>query len=97
MDALGILLLGGAVGLGLHGVRRMRRGLREADSLSLVRGIRGLVTAIAVIVFALALVTGECGLLVFAVVFLAEELYETGVLLLIIRASGDAEPGRATP
>ena len=81
----------------IFGVHRMRRGLRDADSLTLVRGIRALVTTIAVIVVALALVTGERGLLAFAAVFLAEELYETGVLLLIIRASREAAPARATP
>ena len=61
------------------------------------RGIRGLVTAAAVAVFALALLTRERGLLVFAAVFLAEELYETGVLVLILRASEEAGPARATP
>jgi len=83
--------------LGWRGLRRMRRALRECESLELVRGIRGLVTALAVAVFALALLTGERGLLAFAAVFLAEELYETGVLVLIIRSSGEAAPARATP
>ncbi len=87
MTAMGVLALLIAAGLGWRGLRRLRRGLREAASLELVRGIRALVTAAAVAVFALALLTGERGLLAFAAVFLAEELYETGVLVLILRAS----------
>lgn len=82
---------------GWRGVRRLVRGLRDADSLTLVRGIRGIVTAVAALVLAAGLLTGERGLLAFAIVFLAEELYETGVLLVIIHASGAAEPARATP
>jgi len=87
MTAIGILALLIAAGLGRRGLRRMRHGLRDSASLELVRGIRALVTAAAVAVFALALLTGERGLLAFAAVFLAEELYETGVLVLILRAS----------
>jgi hypothetical protein len=97
MTVIGALAIVLAVFLGWRGLRRMRRGLRESASLELVRGIRALVTAAAVGVGALALLTGERGLLAFAAVFLAEELYETGVLALIIRASGEAEPARATP
>ena len=41
----------------------------------------------ALAVAALALLTGERGLLAFAAVFLAEELYETGVVALVIRCS----------
>jgi len=97
MTVIGGLAIVLAVFLGWRGLRRMRRGLRESASLELVRGIRALVTAAAVGMGALALLTGERGLLAFAAVFLAEELYETGVLALIIRASGEAEPARATP
>jgi hypothetical protein len=97
MTWIGVLALVIAAYAGWRGLRRMRRGLRESASLELVRGIRALVTAAAVGVGALALLTGERGLLAFAAVFLAEELYETGVLALIIRASGEAGPARATP
>ena len=79
------LLIGACVGW--RGLRRVRHGLRNADSLALVRGIRALVTAAVATVCAIALFTGQRGLLAFAAVFLAEELYETGVLVLIIRAS----------
>jgi len=97
MTAIGIVAVVIAGVLAWGGLRRMRRGLRESASLELVRGIRALVTAVAVVVFALALVTGERGLLAFAAVFLAEELYETGLLILIIRASEAAAPAHATP
>ena len=83
--------------LGWRGLRRMRRALRESASLELVRGIRALVTAEAAGVLALALLAGERGLLAFAAVILAEELYETGMLVLIIRSSGEAGPSHATP
>jgi len=87
MTIIGVLAVMIAMVLGSQGLRRMRRGLRDAASLELVRGIRRLVTAAAVAVSALALLTGESGLLAFAAVFLAEELYETGVLALVIRCS----------
>src|SRR5690349_24732035 len=90
----GLLVL--ALGLAWTGLGGMRRGLRAAESLTLVRGIRRLVTAIALGVLALGLLTGTRGLAAFAVVFLGEELYETGVLLLIISRS-EAPPARATP
>jgi hypothetical protein len=85
------LAIAGVAGWG--GARRMRRGLRDADSLALVRGIRGIVTAVAALVLAAGVLTGQRGLPAFAAVFLAEELYETGVLLLIIRASGAPASG----
>ena len=73
------------------GLRRLRRGVREALSLEVVRGIRRLVTAVVAAVVAVGLLSGQRGLLVFAAVFLAEELYETGVLALILRRSpGDS-------
>ena len=97
MTLIGALAVVLAALVGWRGLRRMRRGLRDAESLELVRGIRALVTAVAVAVFALALLTGAHGLLAFAAVFLAEELYETGVLVLILRASGEAASARATP
>jgi len=97
MTLIGVLAVVTAVCLGWSGARRIQRGVRDAASLELVRGIRALVTAAAVAVVALALLTGERGLLAFAAVFLAEEIYETGVLVLIIRSSGEAGPPRAIP
>ena len=97
MTTIGVLAVVIAIYAGWSGLRRMRRGLRESTSLELVRGIRALVTAAAVAVFALALLTGERGLLAFAAVFLAEELYETGVLALVIRYSRPASMSSSEP
>ena len=69
----------------LRGGRRLVRGLRAADSLELVRGLRGLVVAIAALAVTIGVLSGETGFVVFGGVFLGEELYETGVLALIIR------------
>jgi len=80
MSLLAVLALASALAAGWRGACRLGCGLRDADSLALVRGIRAIVTAVAVLVLALALLTRERRLLVFALVFLAEELYETGVL-----------------
>ena len=82
-----VALLALVVGLyaAVRGVRRVVRGLRGADSLELVRGLRGLVVAIAALAVAVGVLSGETGFVVFGAVFLGEELYETGVLALIIR------------
>lgn len=87
MVIVGACLLGLGMSLLWSGLSGMRRGLRAAQSRTLVRGIRRLVTAVALAVFALALLTDTRGLMAFAEVFLAEELYETGVLLLILGKS----------
>ena len=85
MSLLGALAMAIAAYAARAGVRRLRHGLREADSLAVVRGIRALVTAVAAAVAGVALLSGERGLLAFSAVFLTEELYETGVLALILR------------
>jgi hypothetical protein len=87
MSAISVLALLVSVYAAVTGLRRLRRGLREAISLELVRGIRRLVTAVVAAVIAIGLLSGERGLLAFAAVFLAEEIYETGVLALILRRS----------
>jgi hypothetical protein len=74
----------------VRGARAVARGLREARSLDLVRGICACVVALAAAAFAAGALLAQSGLVVLGLVFLAEELYETGVLALIIR-SGDYE------
>ena len=90
-----LLALAGACAA-VHGARLAARALRRADepasSLWIVRGIRGLVVAVAVWALAAGLVFGQTWLLVFGAVFLAEELYETGVVIAILRRS--AQPTR---
>jgi hypothetical protein len=74
-----------------HGARLMARALRRADepsaSLTLIRGIRGLVVGVAAWALAGGILFAQTWLLVFGGVFLAEELYETGVVALILRRS----------
>ena len=84
MDTLAVLAIAlGAVAV-VTGLRQMRRALRAATARRLVRGIRRLVTGAALLVAAVRVLGGQPGLIVFAAVFLAEELYETGVLLLVL-------------
>lgn len=70
-----------------RGGRQLVRGLRHAASLDLVRGIRGCVVAVVAGTSALGLLAAQTGLLVFGAIFLGEELYETGVLIAIIRSA----------
>lgn len=69
------------------------RGLRNADdlraSLWIVRGIRGGIVALAMGAFAADLLYNQGWLLIFGAIFLGEELYETGLILLALR--GEAE------
>ena len=85
-----MLAIGGAAAT-VHGARLATRAMRHADdmasSLWLIRGIRGLVVAIAVWALAAGLLFAQTWLLVFGGVFLAEELYETGVVIAVLRWS----------
>jgi hypothetical protein len=91
-----LVALAGTAALG-RGVALFLRAVRRADdpdsSLWLIRGIRGIVVAVAAASLAAGMLTGSTGFLVFGVVFLAEELYETGVVALVLRAGRTA----ATP
>jgi hypothetical protein len=84
----GLFAAGGAWAA-VRGARMVVRALRAADddssSLSLIRGIRGLIVAIAAWALAGGLILTQTWLLVFGGVFLAEELYETGIVALILR------------
>jgi hypothetical protein len=93
--AVVLALVGGWAGV--RGIRLLVRGLRnagdESASLWLIRGIRGAVVAVALVALALGVLYGQAWLLVFGVIFLAEELYETGVVALILRAGRRRETG----
>ena len=88
--ALASLATVAAAWAGARGIRLMAHALRHADdprsSLELIRGIRGIVVAVAVEALASGLLFGQRWLLVFGAIFLAEELYETGVVALVLRA-----------
>jgi len=75
----------------IRGVRLVARGLREAGSLDVIRGLRGYVIALATAAFAAGVLLPATGWIIVGLVFLGEELYETGVLALLIR-SGDRQP-----
>src|SRR5262250_1692208 len=85
-----LLMLGGAWA-GVRGGRLIVRALACADegaaSLRLIRGIRGVVVAVAAGALAGGLHFEQTWLLVFGGVFLAEELYETGVVIAVLRWS----------
>ena len=73
-----------------RGSRLLARGLRRTDhpagTLWVVRGIRGVIVAIGLAALSGGLLLANKGLLVFGVIFLGEELYETGVVLLALRS-----------
>jgi hypothetical protein len=73
-----------------RGTRLLARGLRQAahpsGALWVVRGIRGVIVAIGLGALSGGWLFASKGLLVFGAIFLGEELYETGVLLLALRA-----------
>ena|SRR3989442_11062168 len=91
VHAFALLLALGGAWAWFRGLRLLARGLRCADdpsaSLWVVRGLRGIVVAVGAGALAGGMLFGQVWLLVFGAVFLAEELYETGVLALILRAS----------
>jgi len=91
-----LLAVGGGWAAG-HGAGLLVRAGRRADdpvsSLRAVRGIRGVVIGVATWALAAGLLFEQTWLLVFGAVFLAEELYETGVLVLVLRMADDATSG----
>ena len=86
---LAVAALIGGLWAGARGARLVARALREADhpdsALWLIRGLRGLIVWICLTGLALGAVFEQVWLLVFAGLWLLEEIYETGVLALILR------------
>jgi hypothetical protein len=79
-----------AVGAAWQGAQLLVRGFREADypagTIWVVRGIRGAIIAVSIAALSGGVLLANKGLLVFGAIFLGEELYETGVVLLALRA-----------
>jgi hypothetical protein len=73
-----------------QGIRGLATGLCEVDhpasALRVVRGIRGVIVAVSAVALGGGMLFASTGLVVFGVIFLGEELYETGVILLALRA-----------
>jgi hypothetical protein len=79
-----------AAGALWQGMRRLAQGLSDVDhpasALWVMRGIRGVIVAVSLAALGGGVLFASKGLLVFGVIFLGEELYETGVVLLVLRA-----------
>lgn len=69
-----------------RGTMQLRRGLARAVPLDVVRGVRGVVISLTAAACLAAVLSAQTGFLVLGAIVLAEELYETGVLALIIRS-----------
>ena len=90
-DILGIVgVLVGATTV-VRGVMLLVRGVTHADldcaSLEVIRGIRGIAVGVGAIALAGGLFLEQRWLVAFGVVFLLEELYETGVVAGVLRAA----------
>lgn len=57
-----------------------------ASALRIVRGLRGVIVAVSLAALGGGMLCTIPGLLVFGLIFLGEELYGTGVVLLALRA-----------
>ena len=79
-----------AMCVGWRGTKLFLKGFREPrhpnSSMWLVRGIRAEIVALALAFFVGGLLYAKW-LMIFGAIFLAEELYETGFVLLILRWS----------
>jgi hypothetical protein len=87
---LGALLWLLAAGALWQGIRGLAIGLYEvhhpASALRVVRGLRGVIVAVSLAALGGGMLFTSIGLLVCGLIFLGEELYETGVILLALRA-----------
>jgi hypothetical protein len=91
-----------AIAAAWRGVRLLVKGIAEADHPSgptqVVRGLRGLAVAVGLGALCGGVLLAHPGLVAFGAIFLAEEIYETGFLLLILRAGRlTADPARPAP
>jgi hypothetical protein len=94
---LTIAALVGAGWAGVRGARLLARGLRAGEDPSaplwVIRGFRGIIVGICLIALAIGTLLGARWLVVVAALWLAEEIYETGVLALILRSGHPRENG----
>jgi hypothetical protein len=87
---LGILMWLLSAGTLWQGMRQLATGLRAIDHaaspLRVVRGLRGVIVAVSLAALGGGMLFTSTGLLVFDLIFLGAELYETGVVLLTLHA-----------
>jgi hypothetical protein len=97
---LAILAVVAGAWAGVRGTRLLARGLRGGEDPSaplwVIRGFRGLIVAICLTSLAVGALLGIRWLVVVAALWLAEEVYETGVLALILRAGLPRRDGSRT-
>src|SRR5688500_6814115 len=91
---IGMLAVMGAlagIAAGVRGIMLLVRGLAHADdersSLDVIRGIRGVAVGVGTVALAGGILLEQTWLLAFGLVFLLEELYETGVVALVLRSA----------
>jgi hypothetical protein len=86
---LAVLLSFLAVLFGSNGLRLFRLGLRSGSAwsgpLNIVKGIRSGIVAVIMVGWAACFFLEQTSALVIGAVILGEEIYETGVLILIVR------------
>ena len=86
----------GAAWAGARGARLLARGLRGGEDPSaplwVIRGFRGIIVAICLLALAVGTLFDIRWLVVVAALWLAEEIYETGVLALILRSGPHRSP-----
>jgi hypothetical protein len=87
---LAALVVVGGAWAGARGVRLLARGPSHGEDPSaplwVVRGLRGIIVALCMAALAVGTILSQLWLVVFGALWLAEEIYETGVLALILRA-----------
>ena len=91
-EMLAALLLLAGTFFAVRGTRVLAAGLAHAGSLDVIRGLRAWTIALSMMAFAVGVLSAQAGFLVLGGVFLAEELYETGVVALLIRAGAASAP-----
>jgi len=88
---VGALLLVGTYAAA-HSARLVATGLRHAAALDLIRGIRVGIVAFVSGVIAVGVLSAETGYVILGALILGEELYETGILAVIIRLGERESP-----
>ena len=78
----GFLVLAG-MWAAARSTRLVARGLRQARSLDVVRGIRVCILALVAGILAVGLLSAQTGFVILGAIILGEELYETGILAVL--------------